>query len=207
MPTAASKDAPAVPPAGARRSHATESLVQHLRKHQGLQVVDYGGINQTNLEFVTGIGHKLYSEDLLRVFDELFPPDELTGSKVDILRMTRFLEETCSLPGGRVDAVLLWDRLQFLPEQLSEALLDQLHSLVSPGGYLLAFFHPVQAGKLPVPHSCRIWDDRHLLLQPRAARPNARGFTYRTIEKCFQRFASVRFFQTRDNLQEVVVRR
>lgn len=200
------QNVPGVPP-GARKSHALEGLASYLRSHRSLRVLDFGGLNQQNLDFLTGLGHKLYSEDLLAAFDSAFPPQEAQGKQVDILRLTRFLDETLTMAPRSANVALLWDTLQFLPEQAAEAVIDRLHKIVAPEGLLLAFFHPESPGKPMAPNSCRILDDRHLILRQRAARQSARGFTPRSIEKCFQSYSSVKFYLTRENLQEVLVRR
>jgi hypothetical protein len=194
-------------PEGARRSHALEGLSAYLHSHPPGQVLDFGGLNQENLDYLTKLGYRLYSEDLLRAFDASFGPEDSDGSQVDILRLTRFLDETIDRPKSSARVALLWDTLQFLPEQAAEAVLDRLHRVLEPEGVLLAYFHADAPGRTPVPHSCRILDDRHLIFRPRAARPAVRGFTPRSIEKCFRNFASVKFYLSRENLQEVLVRR
>ncbi len=86
-------------------------------------------------------------------------------------------------------------------------MLDRLHRVLAPEGILLAFFHQDAPGHTPVPHSCRIVDERHFGAAAAAAAGAVRGFNPRTIEKCFQHFSSVKFYMGRENLQEVLVRR
>jgi hypothetical protein len=194
-------------PEGARKSHALEGVSAFLRSHPAGRVLDFGGLNQQNLDYLTGLGHRLYSEDLLLAFDGHFSGDDLLASQMDILRLTRFLDETIDRAKGSAQVALLWDTLQFLPAQATEAVLDRLHRVLAPEGVLLAFFHADAPGRSPAPQSCRILDDSHILFRPRPARPAVRGYNPRTIEKCFQHFSSVKFYLSRENLQEVLVRR
>lgn len=192
---------------GARRSHAFEGLTQVLRRKPGLQILDYGGINQTNLDYLTGLGHRLYSEDLLRALDAEFPPAEQADGQLDFLRLTRFLEITFDRPDQSAHVALLWDTLQFLPAQAADGVLHQLRRILAPEGLMFAFFHPEMPGQSAVPHSCRIASDDHLLLVPRPPRKGVRSYNPRTIERAFTGFSSVKFYLTREKVQEVLVRR
>ena len=55
--------------------------------------------------------------------------------------------------------------------------------------------------------SYRIQDSRTLTLAPRGIRMPAQFFNNRALERLFQDYQSTKFFLTRDNLREVIVRR
>ena len=55
-------------------------------------------------------------------------------------------------------------------------------------------------------HEDRV-DAKTLLLTPRCQRPPSQHFTTRSLEKLFARYQQVKFFLTRDNIREVLVRR
>ncbi|HEY3444402.1 MAG TPA: class I SAM-dependent methyltransferase [Paludibaculum sp.] len=205
LPTGANPPPSDLPP-GARRSHALENLSGYLRAHQGLQVLDFGGINQPNLEFVTGLGHRIYGENLMLAYDYFFSQQEVASRQFAPERIEQFLDRTFDFEDQSCDAALIWDTLQFLPPNIAQAVLGRLYRVLAPDSLLMAFFHPENSGPA-APHVCRILDNRNLQLTPR---PHARTivpFSTRSIEKFFQQFKSVKFFLTRENLQEVIARR
>jgi hypothetical protein len=203
----ASAAAPApIAPEGGRRSHALESVTSFLHSNEGLQILDWGGINQCNLDFVTGLGHRLYSEDLLRTAEAFFTREEMASGTVEPARIEEFLEVTLSFADQSSDCALLWDCLQFLPPCAASAFVERLFRVLAPDSLVLAFFHH-EPGQTGIPHACRILDTRHLKLSPRTAPRPIHAYNTRAIEKFFHRYQSVKFFLTRDNTQEVVVRR
>lgn len=176
-----------------RRSYGLEQITELLRGFQGGQVIDLGGACQSNIDYVTGMGHRLYAEDVLvslagATAQEPVPADCLSFAR------------------SSVHAVLCWDRLQFLSEHQLAAVLEGLHRVLAPGGLLLAVFHPEHA-PTAAPLSCRVVGDGQLQIAAAAGARPFRAFNTRAIEKLFQDFESVKFYLTRDNLQEVIVRR
>jgi hypothetical protein len=192
--------------AGQRRSHALQSLARHLETNPGLQVADFGGLNQQNLDFITGFGHRLYAEDLIASYEWFFSQAERSEGMADEKRIADFLASTIGFAKGSVGAVLAWDRLQFLFPGASGALVERLKSVMAPGGLLLAIFHPEQLAKAS-PLVCRITDQGGLTAMPRPPARPAVKYNARAIEKLFGGFASVKFYMTRDSLQEVLIRR
>jgi hypothetical protein len=195
---------PAGLPEGARRSHALESLAAFLQSPPGLQVLDFGAINQSNLDYITGFGHRLYAADILRAYDLM--AQTAAGEAPPAPDLERFLDESFVFPDQTVDCALLWDTIQFLPPEAAAAAGRRLHRVLAPDAFVLACFHPGAAARQP-PCSFRILDGRHLQLRPRAAPRFIAPFTTRAIEKYFQQFRTVKFFMTRESLQEVVIRR
>ena len=184
-----------------------EGFTAFLRSRQGLQILDLGGLNQANLDFVLGLGHRLYSEDILRAFDSSFPGEEAAARLFPPSRLEEFLNQALINTDASCDGALLWDVLQFLPPPVTEALLDRLHRLLVPDSLLLAFFQPANGAAAAAPHSCRILESGQLQLIPRPSQRAVEPFTARSIERLFHRFSSVKFFLTREHLQEVIVKR
>ena len=56
-------------------------------------------------------------------------------------------------------------------------------------------------------YSFRIKDSQNLILAQRGTRKPAQIFNNRSLEKLFQKFESVKFFLTKEQLREVIVRR
>lgn len=198
---------PSALPEGVRRSYALESLSGFLAARPGLHILDLGGINQANLDYITGLGHRLYAEDLIRTFDGFFTPAELAAQKFNEGRIGTFLSDVFTMPERSAHCALVWDTLQFLPPRIAEAVLDRLYRVLVADALVLAFFHPESGGAAVAAHSCRVYDPRHLLLVNRAARRPVVAYNSRSIERLFGRFQAVKFFLTRESLQEIIARR
>jgi hypothetical protein len=194
-------------PTTPRRSHALEQFNTHLRSQAGLHILDFGVANQANIDFVTGLGHRLYSEDLLRSLETAFSPEELNGGEISPARLEAFLDESLGFPDQGTDGAMVWDTLQFLPPALMAPVVDRLHRILAPDSTLLALFHPETAPPTSNPHTCKIVDERTLIALPRPMRRKLHGINNRGIEKLFHKYHSVRFFLTRDHLREIIVRR
>ena len=196
-------------PSPARRSYAFEQMSEYLGGFSGGQVVDLGGAHQSTIDFVTGIGHRLYTENLLITLGPLLEkalPGGVPAAPGDDDAPAALPEDCLGFAPSSVDAMLCWDRLQFLPEKLASAIVDRIHRAMAPGGLLLAMFHPEQASSA-APLSCRVADARHLQIASAGAARPLRPFNTRSIERFFQKFESLKFYLTRENLQEVIVRR
>src|SRR5437879_1028506 len=62
-----------------RPSRGLEQFFAYIRGQQGLSVLDLAGASQDNINFITNLGHRLYSEDFVRSLDDNF------GDEVDIV--------------------------------------------------------------------------------------------------------------------------
>jgi len=192
--------------ASQRRSQALHGLARHLESNPGLQVVDLGGLNQQNLDFVTALGHRLYAEDLMSSYEWFFSPAERSEGSAEAKRIDSFIDSTIGLAGGSVGAVLAWDRLQFLFPAATDALDERLKFVMAPGALLLAMFHPEQISTAA--HlSCRITDEAYLTATPKPPARQVGKYNARAIERLFSGFGGVKFYMTRDSLQEVLIRR
>lgn len=202
VPTGAADPAPP----GAWRSYALEGVTQHLSEYQGLQVLDLGGLNQQNLDYVTGLGHRLYAEDLLRAYDAFFTPQEMSSREPTPDRVNEFVLQTCEFPDQSCDGALVWDTLQFIPLSVAQAVVNRLHQILSPNAPVLAFFHRDVSRPIG-PSACRVAGKQHLTIHPRPGKRQIEPFPPRAIERLFGRFRSVKFYLTRENHQEVIARR
>ncbi len=192
--------------AGQRRSQAMQSLARHLESSQGLQVVDLGGLKQQNLDFVTAFGHRLYAEDLISSYEWFFSPAERAEGAAEAKRIGEFIDSTIRFGERSVGAVLAWDRLQFLLPAATDALVERLKHAMAPGALLVAMFQPEQV-TAAAPLVWRITDEACLTATPKPpARPVGK-YNARAIERLFSGFGGVKFYMTRDSLQEVLIRR
>jgi hypothetical protein len=179
-----------------------------IQGQQNLRILDLAGASQANISFITNLGHRLYSDDILRTLDDSFGsgPDFLANQS-DNGRIQHFLSQTLDFPPAHFDGALVWDTMQFLSPQLLQLTIERLRHILRSSAYLLAFFHAEEKAEMLPAYSYRIVDSKTLSLNPRGERKPAQFFNNRSLEKLFHEFQSVKFFLTRDHLREVIVRR
>jgi hypothetical protein len=205
-PAAAATSGPPEAPR-ARRSNGLEQFFAHIRGETGLNLLDLSGVSQANVGFITELGHRLYSEDLVATLDLAFSGGDFYERQLDPEAQQRFLDENFNFPEQSFDGVLLWDVLEFLAPPLLDRVMERLTAVVKPGAYLFALFHAETQGGAVAVSQYRIGDAGTLLLTDRGFREPAQLFSNRAVEKLFQEFESVKFFLSRDSLREVIVRR
>lgn len=194
-------------PSHSRNSHGLDQFFGSIQDRTELSLLDFTGANQANISFITNLGHRLYSDDVLHSLDATFGDGDFFANQSDPKRVQQFLEQTLNFPDRYFDGALVWDTLQFLAPPLLDVVVDRLFRILRPDAYLLAFFHSDEkASTIPV-YSYRISDPKTLLLAARGKRPPAQFFNNRSLERLFHQFASVKFFLTRDHLREVIVKR
>jgi hypothetical protein len=195
------------PSAETRHSNGLDQFFASIQDRTELSILDFTGANQANISFITNLGHRLYSDDILRSLDGAFGEGDFFANQSNPRRVEQFLQQSLEFPGQSFDGALVWDTLQFLASPLLQHTVDRLYEIMQPGAYLLAFFHSDEkAGTIPV-YTYRIADSKTLRLSKRGQRPPAQFFNNRSLEKLFHKFASVKFFLTRDHLREVIVKR
>lgn len=198
-----------------RPSNALLEFCTYLEERPGLAILDFAPANQATVSFVTNYGHKFYAEDFLDQLDQAFAPGVMEGASLNPLEnqsnpllVSRFFASALNFTDESFDGALVWDSLQHLNPVLVQSAVDKLHRILRPGAYLLALF---QADKVPADASAsyryRIQDAHTLQMAERPGRPVAQIFNNRTLERLFKDFDSVKFFLTRDNLREVIVRK
>lgn len=188
-----------------RQSRGLEQFFFNIRDVVGLSVLDCAGANQENINFLVDLGHKIYSQDLVRNLDEAFGHD--LAEQTNVSRIEFFLRQNFDYPPGTFDGVLLWDSLQFMSPALLNAVIERLYDVMKPKSYLLAFFTANEKAAEAPSYAFRIADHKTIVLTERGIRPAGQVFNNRNLEKLFGKFESVKFFLTRENLREVIVRR
>ena len=188
-----------------RQSRGLEQFFFNLHGQVGLSVLDLAGASQQNIDFLTSLGHKIYSADVVRSMDECFGADP--AGQTNPGRIEYFLSANFDYPEQTFDGVLMWDSMQFMGPALLNATVARLEKIMRPKSYLLAFFTvDDKAGDVPS-YAFRIQDDKTLIVTERAMRQPGMVFNNRSLEKLFGNFESVKFFLTRGSLREVIVRR
>ena len=191
----------------ARKSHGLETLVAAMALKLNLYVMDLGGPVQENIDFVTGAGHKIYVDDLLYSYDYFFSPKEQAEGNFRPGRIEEFIESALSFEDHVADAILIWDRLQYLPPAIAEAVVERIRRVLAPDALLLSLFRTDSSGADRSPYTSRILDGQTLLLREQSRQRPMETFNPRTIHKLFQSYGEVRFFVSRESLQEVLIRR
>jgi SAM-dependent methyltransferase len=121
-------------------------------------------------------------------------------------RIEYFLQQALDYPEGHFDGVLIWDSLEYLTPPLLAAVTDRLRKIVRPDGYMLAFFHSDDKQEAVPLYTFRIQSVNTLELVRQGMHRPPQLFNNRNLEKLFGRFDSVKFFLTREQLREVIVK-
>lgn len=202
------KNTSPVAPPQTRTSHGLEQFFSSIQDEENLSILDFAGASQANIGFITSLGHRIYSNDILRSLDEAFGAEgTFVANQADPQRAAFFLEESMAFHDQSFDGALLWDTLQFLVPPLLDQAVERLFQVLRPGSSLLAFFHAEEKLDSVPLYSYRILGAKSMSLTPRGERRPAQYFNNRSLEKLFHKFQSVKFFLTRDHLREVIVRR
>jgi hypothetical protein len=189
-----------------RQSRGLEQFFGYIRDQVGLSILDLSGAHQENVNFITNLGHKLYSEDIMRGLAESFGAENAV-EQANPGRIDYFLKQNLDYEEGQFDGVLVWDVLEYMAPPLLAATLERLCHIVRPKSYLLAFFHVEEKMSAVPRYAFRIQDFNALTVVERGLRMPVQLFNNRSLEKLFTRFESVKFFLTREQLREVIIKR
>jgi 2-polyprenyl-3-methyl-5-hydroxy-6-metoxy-1,4-benzoquinol methylase len=191
--------------ASTRQSRGLEQFFGYIRDVSGLTILDLGGATQQNVNFITNLGHRLYSEDFLQILHETFGVND-TVDQSNPGRIEYFLRQALDYSEGQFDGVLVWDVLEYLEPPLLTAVIERLQKIVRPKSYMLAFFHSDDKLESVPFYTFRIQEINSLQVSHQGVRHPAQLFNNRSLEKLFGRFESVKFFLTREQLREVIIK-
>jgi len=187
-----------------RRSSGLAEFTRAIDEEEGLSILDLGPTSPTNIAYLTGLGHKVYNEDVLKEAEDpalvVAAEDGHPSRDAD-----RFLAENLVYTTTTFDAILCWDTPDYLHEALVKPMVNRIHRILKPKGILLAFFHTRDAGPDAPYYRYHIVGEDALDLQPGPRFRLQRVFNNRHIENLFRDFASIKFFLARDNVREVLV--
>ena len=194
-----------------RKSYGLQALVNSFGAGRPLYVLDFGGPIQDNINFITdpvnGAGHRLYVDHLLHAYEYFFSAKEQEEAAFQPGRIEEFIASLLDFPDQSADVILIWDRLQFLPPPVAEAVVARLYQILAPDSFVLALFRTDSSGADRAPYTCRILDDHTLQLREQPPLRRIQTFNPRTIQKLFQSYREVKFFVSRESLQEVLIKR
>ena len=196
-------------PRGTRRSSGMGQVWNSLSSQEGLCILDLGSTSASNIRLLTGMGHRIYSEDLLVASsDPSLVSMDAEGKRV--FDSARFLSENLIYSPGQFDCVFAWSFADYMEEPLVKPVMERLWSVMKPGGVLLAFFHMKDAGPDAPCYRYHLTAGDMLETQILGAGRAGgfklqRVFNNRHIEGLFRDFSSIKFFLARDNIREALV--
>lgn len=191
-----------------RHSSGWTALLKHLKEHANLRVLDIGPTSSQNINFLTSLGHSVYMADVVHEALSgpwmLPPAEEGDPPGFDV---AGFFEQNLNFSGREFDVVLLWNTLDYIPQDLVQPLIERLRDAVHPGGLILAIFHSKATG--PNTGFCRyhLTGTDEVEMQEAEPHPVQRVYTNRRIGELFSEFSNYRFFLAKDNLYEVLITR
>jgi len=175
-----------------------------LKGCEGLAVLDLGPTSPANITHFTGLGHRVYNEDVLLASQNPEYKKKNEDGTVAI-NVDRFFADNLIFRNVKFDAVLCWDIPDYLAEPLVKPMVERIASVMNPKGYLLSFFHTKDAGPDAPYFRYHINGLDNLRLQRGPQFRLQRVFNNRHIENLFHDYASLKFFLARDNVREVLV--
>ena len=64
-----------------------------MQEETNLSILDFSGASQANISFITSLGHRIYSNDVLRTMEEAFGGEgDFIANQADPARAALFLE-------------------------------------------------------------------------------------------------------------------
>lgn len=185
-----------------RRSSGLREFWKGIQGEPGLRILDLGAASQANISFITELGYKIYTADLLQSILLLTPKGK--PEKDSPPQEEDFFRENLNYSEAQFDGILCWDLFDFVADPLIKPLIARLHRSLKPGGAVLSFFHTGAAGQQVPLYQYRIRAEDTLQMSGRGVGQLQRHFNNRTIENLFRNFASLKFYLSRDNLREVI---
>ena len=202
-------------PEAGEAARVSNGLKEFLWNLDGLgrgALLDLGPAWQTTLSFFIERGFRVSSEDLLRAWKAFLAEEEkrlredaTACETLDMTpngRATRFLAENLQYPRSSMDAVLLWDLLDFLEPALVKRIVANLMELLRPGGVIFAMFHSKKPEGF---QRYRVADSNTLqVISTPVICPAQRVYQNREIQDLFGRFRTMKSFVGRDQLRETL---
>ncbi len=201
---------PAFVPRGGRVSNGLKDFMWHLKGVGRGSLLDLGPVWQTTVIYFIERGFKVYSEDVLSAWKEFLKreevrlralaPGEDPGDMSPRHRAEKFLANSLKYPADTFDAVLAWDLLDYLDNELVTRVVNRISDLVKEDGVVLAIFHSKKSDGF-----CRyrVLDNQNLELIPASTLFQVqRIYQNREIQNLFSRFHSSKTFVGRDQLRE-----
>src|SRR6185369_3974148 len=102
----------AAPAAQHRQSPGLEQFINSLRDEESISVLDLAGASQANVSFLTNLGHRIYSDDIVHALDSAFGDGDFFANQGDSAKVETFMSQTLDFPEGHFGGALVWDTVQ-----------------------------------------------------------------------------------------------
>ena len=188
-------------PRVARHSGGWATVRKALNNAECTTVLDIGPTSSSNINFLTEKGCSVYMADPLHdlATGDWQQPDQPVDAE-------KFLDDSLKIAGRRFELVLLWDALDYLPEELLQPMVDRLAAAMEPGGVLLAYFHTAIEGA-EAHRRFHVGDKDEVEGQSGTGYTLRRTLQNRQVEKLFAAFSSSKLVLARDKFREAVFTR
>jgi hypothetical protein len=194
----------------ARQSNGLKEFLWQLDGIGRGHLLDFGPARQSTLNFFIERGFKVYTEDLLATWQYFLEEQgqQLKQLSVDADRSDfsmegraeKFLKTTMLFPDDTFDAILMWDNLDYLDNELMTRLATRITSLLRDGGVVFAMFHTKKPTQF---HRYKVLDAQNLeLISANCPFQPQRVFQNREISNLFSRYRSSKMFVGRDQIRE-----
>lgn len=196
-------------------TRVSNGLKEFLWQLQGIgrgTLLDAGPVWQSTVRFFVERGYKLYTEDVLVAWRDFLRAEEdaarsrpagaVAPAEAAGARAERFLQTNLTQPAKSVDAILLWDLLDYLDGDSLPHFLARISALLRDGGAILAMFNTRMPERF---YRYRVLDEQNLeLLQGPPLVPPQHIYHNREIQLLFERFRWSKSFVGRDQFREGV---
>ena len=125
-----------------RASNGLDQFFSSIREQDNLSILDFAGASQANVSFITALGHRIFSNDILHTLDEAFggEGDFVSQPGRSATSADYFLRESLDFSERSFDGALVWDTLQFLAPPLLQETVDRLFHVLRPQSRAPGFF-------------------------------------------------------------------
>lgn len=193
----------------------SNGLKEFLWQLQGVgrgTLLDVGPVWQSTVRFFVERGYKLYTEDVLVSWRDFLRAEEeamrsrpvgaVAPAEAPGGRAERFLQDNLTQPANSVDAILLWDLLDYLDSESLPHFLARISTLLRDGGAILAIFNTRRPERF---HRYRVLDEQNLELLPAPTLVLPQHiYQNREIQLLFERFRASKSFVGREQFREGV---
>jgi hypothetical protein len=196
-------------------TRASNGLKEFMWQLQGIgrgTLLDVGPVWQSTVRFFVERGYKLYTEDVFVAWRDFLqseeaaartrPPGAAAPAEAPGARAERFLQSNMAQPENSIDAILLWDLLDYIDADSLSPFLARISSLLREGGAILAMFNTRLPDRF---NRYRVLDEQNLEVVPSPLLvPPRHIYQNREIQLLFERFRTTKSFVSRDQFREGV---
>jgi hypothetical protein len=196
-------------------TRVSNGLKEFMWQLQGVgrgTLLDAGPVWHSTVKFFVERGYKLYTEDVLVSWRDFLqaedaaartrPPGAAAPAEAPGARAERFLQSNMAQPANSIDAILLWDLLDYLDADSLPPFLARISSLLREGGAVLAMFNTRLPDRF---NRYRVLDEQNLEVVPSPLlTPPQHIYQNREIQLLFEKFRTSKSFVSRDQFREGV---